>query len=63
MSKCKHEWQGNADGVTCIKCGTSLTHKGYLKLLNPADEQKDGSKSDADEAAEDEDPEEVDNDE
>ena len=51
MSECKHEWCGNADGVTCIKCNTSLTHKEYLKLLNPTEKPK-GSKRDSKEAKE-----------
>lgn len=66
MSECKHEWQGNADGVTCTKCGTSLTHEEYLELLNPTEKPKGGkrgSKSKAAETAESVEPKEVDNDE
>ena len=31
---CKHEWQGGADGVTCLKCGETMTAAEYAAAIN-----------------------------
>lgn len=40
MSECKHEFIGTAQGVSCKKCGLSLTAQEYGKLVNPAPKTK-----------------------
>ena len=40
MAECKHEWQGNAEGVVCIKCGKKLTHEQYVDLTTPKEPKK-----------------------
>ena len=29
--KCRHVFQGNRDGVVCLKCGMKMTREQYLK--------------------------------
>lgn len=28
---CKHEFKGHANGVTCMKCGKTMTHSEYVR--------------------------------
>lgn len=47
-TKCKHQFQGHKDGVTCMKCGLKMTpaqYKEYLKPTEKTDEQKEGAKN------------------
>lgn len=52
-TKCKHQFQGHKDGVTCMKCGLKMTPAQYQAFLNPTkdessekqDEQKEGAKN------------------
>lgn len=30
---CKHEFKGHADGVTCMKCGKTMTHSEYVRSM------------------------------
>lgn len=31
--KCKHVFQGNSEGVVCMKCGYAMNHDEYVKTL------------------------------
>lgn len=44
MADCKHEWQGNADGVVCVKCGKKLSHDDFVALTSAPKEKKTAKK-------------------
>lgn len=42
--KCKHQFQGHADGVTCLLCGFRLTQNEYVKIMKSKNKDKKKSK-------------------
>lgn len=42
--QCKHLFQGHKDGVTCMKCGLTMSPKAYQEYLKPKEDKKDETK-------------------
>ncbi|WP_219718834.1 hypothetical protein [Massilicoli timonensis] len=40
IMKCKHQFQGHADGVTCLLCGFHLTQDEYVKIMKSKNKEK-----------------------
>ena len=38
--KCKHQFQGHANGVTCLLCGFHLTQDEYVKIMKIKNKEK-----------------------
>lgn len=47
--KCEHEYNGDANGIFCKKCGERITLEAYLAWLNSKNEKPKGKKVKKDE--------------
>ena len=40
MAECKHEFTGKSDGVSCMKCGITMTAEEYAEYVNKKNQPK-----------------------